>query len=70
MRDLKKTLVHSFLDNRDIFALRQTNRTLLVPRSRKLADSDGAMLEDKYGYTYARNLSLERYSPHMVFTMI
>ena len=68
MSDLKKTLVYSFLDKREIFALRQDNQTLLVPFSRKLADSDRAMLTDKYGHRYARDLALEQFSPHMVFT--
>ena len=70
MRDLKKALVYSFLDKRDLFALRQDNQTLLVPFSRKIADSDRAILTDKYGHRYARNLSLEQFSPHMVFTLI
>ena len=68
--DLKKTLVHSFLDKRDIFALRQSNQTLLVPFSRGIADSDKAMLTDKYGHRYSRDTSLEHASSHMVFTII
>ena len=68
--DLKKTLVYSFLDKRDIFALRQSNQTLLVPFSRKIADSDKAMLTDKYGNRYSRDTSLEQFSSHMVFTII
>ncbi len=70
MNNLKKTLVYSFLDKRDVFALRQSNQTLLVPFSRKIANSDKAILTDKYGYRYSRNFSLEQFSPHMVFTMI
>ena len=70
MINLKKTLVYSFLDRRDVFALRQSNQTLLVPFSRKIADSDRAMLTDKYGHRYSRSLSLELFSPHMVFTII
>ena len=70
MSNLKKTLVHSFLDKREIFALRQSNQTLLVPLSRKIADSDKAMLTDKYGRRYSRDISLEQFSLHMVFTMI
>ena len=70
MSNLKKTLVYSFLDKRDVFALRQNNQTLLIPFSRKIADSDKAILTDKYGHRYSRNLSLEQFSPHMVFTII
>ena len=70
MRNLKKALVYSFLDKKEIFALRQSNQTLLVPFSRNIADADRAMLTDKYGHRYARNLSLEQFSPHMVFTII
>ena len=70
MRNLKKTLVYSFLDKRDIFALRESNQTLLVPFSRGIADSDKAMLTDKYGHRYSRDLTLEKFSPHMVFTAI
>ena len=70
MSNLKKTLVYSFLDKREIFALRQSNQTLLVPFSRKIADSDKAMLTDKYGHRYSRDISLEQFSSNMVFTMI
>lgn len=70
MSNLKNTLVHSFLDKRDVFALRQNNQTLLIPFSRKIADSDKAILTDKYGHRYSRNFSLEQFSPHMVFTII
>ena len=70
MRNLKKTLVYSFLDKREVFALRQSNQTLLVPFSRGIADSDKAMLTDKYGHRYARDISLEQCKNHMVFTMI
>ena len=70
MSNLKKTLVYSFLDKKEIFALRQSNQTLLVPFSRKIADSDKAMLTDKYGHRYSRDIPLEQFSSHMVFTMI
>ena len=70
MSNLKKTLVYSFLDKSEIFALRQSNQTLLVPFSRKIADSDRAMLTDKYGHRYSRDISLEQFSSNMVFTMI
>ena len=70
MSNLKKTLVYSFLDKREIFALRQSNQTLLVPFSRKIVDSDRAILTDKYGYRYSRDISLEQCKNHMVFTMI
>lgn len=70
MINLKKALVYSFLDKRDVFALRQNNQTLLIPFSRKIANSDKAILTDKYGHRYSRNFSLEQFSPHMVFTMI
>ena len=70
MSNLKKTLVYSFLDKREIFALRQNNQTLLVPFSQKITDSDKAMLTDKYGHRYSRDISLEQFSSHMVFTMI
>ena len=70
MNNLKKTLVYSFLDKREIFVLRQSNQTLLVPFSRKIADSDKAMLTDKYGHRYSRDISLEQFSSNMVFTMI
>ena len=70
MSNLKKTLVYSFLDKREIFALRQNNQTLLVPFSRKIADSDKAMLTDTYGHRYSRDISLEQFSSHMIFTII
>ena len=70
MSNLKKILVYSFLDKRDVFALRQSNQTLLIPFSRKIADSDRAILTDKYGHRYSRDISLEQFSSHMVFTMI
>ncbi len=70
MSNLKKTLVYSFLDKREIFVQRQSNQTLLVPFSRKIADSDKAMLTDKYGHRYSRDISLEQFSSNMVFTMI
>ena len=70
MSNLKKTLVYSFLDKREIFALRQSNQTLLVPFSQKITDSDKAMLTDKYGHRYSRDISLEQFSSNMVFTMI
>lgn len=70
MNNLKKTLVYSFLDKRNIFALRQSNQTLLVSFSQGIANSDRAMLTDKYGYRYSRNLMLENFSSHMVFTII
>lgn len=70
MSNLKNTLVYSFLDKRDVFALRQNNQTLLIPFSRKIADSDRAILTDKYGHRYSRDISLEQFSSHMVFTMI
>ena len=70
MRNLKKALVYSFLDKKKIFALRQSNQTLLIPFSRNIADSDRAMLTDKHGHRYSRNLALEQFSPHMVFTLI
>ena len=70
MNKLKKTLVYSFLDKRNIFALRQSNQTLLVSFSQGIVDSDKAMLTDKYGYRYSRNFALENFSSHMVFTII
>ena len=70
MNNFKKTLVYSFLDKRNIFALRQSNQTLLVSFSQGIANSDRAMLTDKYGYRYSRNLALENFSSHMVFTII
>ena len=70
MSNLKKTLVYSFLDKRKIFALRQSNQTLLVPFSRKIANSDNAMLTDKHGHRYSRDISFKQFSSHMVFTMI
>ena len=70
MNRLKKTLVYSILDKRDIFALRQSNQTLLVPFSRGIVDSDRARLEDKYGNRYFRDTTYEQFSPHMIFTLI
>ena len=55
----KKELVYSVLDKRNIYAIRQTNQTLLVSKKKKLIDSDRAMLEDKYGHRYARDMSLD-----------
>ena len=70
MSNLKKTLVYSILERKEIFALRQSNQTLLVPFSLKLANSDRAILIDKYGHRYTRDISFEQSSSHMVFTMI
>lgn len=70
MSNLKKTLVYSILERKEIFALRQSNQTLLVPFSLKLANSDRAVLIDKDGHRYSRDISFEQFSSHMVFTMI
>ena len=59
---MKKTLVYSYLDRKDIYALRQSNQTLLVRRG-KIIDSDKAMVTDKYGHRYARHIALEAYAP-------
>ena len=67
---MKKTLVYSYLDRKDIYALRQSNQTLLVRRG-KIIDSDEAMVTDKYGHRYARRVAMEAYSPQFfVFEMI
>lgn len=55
----KKELVYSILDKRNIYAIRQTNLTLLVSKKKKLIDSDRAMLEDKNGHRYVRDMKLD-----------
>ncbi len=55
----KKELVYSILDKRNIYAIRQSNLTLLVSKKKKLIDSDRAMLEDKKGHRYVRDMRLD-----------
>ena len=55
----KKEKVYSILDKRNIYAIRQSNLTLLVSKKKKLIDSDRAMLEDKNGHRYARDMKLD-----------
>lgn len=55
----KRELVYSILDKRNIYAIRQSNLTLLVSKRKKLIDSDRAMLEDKNGYRYVRDMRLD-----------
>lgn len=52
-------IVKSFLDKREVFAKRLSNRTILIDKTTKMIDSDQAMIEDKYGHRYSRNISLE-----------
>ena len=59
---MKRTLVYSYLDRKDIYAFRQSNQTLLVRRG-KIIDSDRAIITDKYGHRYARSIALEAYAP-------
>lgn len=67
---MKRTLVYSYLDRKDIYALRQSNQTMLVRRG-KIIDSDRAIITDKYGHRYARRISLEAYAPQFfVFELI
>ncbi len=58
---MKKELVYSDLDKRNIIADRQSNKTLLVKRNRTLSiiDSDRSILTDKRGHRYSRNIALE-----------
>jgi hypothetical protein len=59
MYNLPKTKVYELsITKRDIFGYRQSNQTILVPKH-ILPDSDRLALEDKYGYRYARDISLE-----------
>ena len=51
---MKKELVYSYLDDKRIYAERQSNQTLLV-KNNKLNDSDSSIIEDTNGYRYARN---------------
>lgn len=55
----KRELVYSILDKRNIYAIRQSNLTLLVSKRKKLIDLDRAMLEDKNGYRYVRDMRLD-----------
>lgn len=55
----KRELVYSVLDKRNIYAIRQSNLTLLVSKKKKLIDSDRAMLECKKGHRYARDMRLD-----------
>ena len=59
---MKRTLVYSYLDRKDIYAFRQSNQTLLVRRG-KIIDSDRAIITDKYGHRYSRSIELEAYAP-------
>ena len=56
---MKKELVFSNIDNRNIFAFRQSYRTLVIPKTRKIVDSDKTILTDKRGFRYYRNFGLE-----------
>lgn len=53
-----------------MFARRQSNQLLLVPRS-NLPDSTSIYLEDTNGYRYARDIANEQFEPSCyLFRMI
>ena len=60
------------MNGKKIAASRQSNKTLLIPKTRKnFPDSDRTILEDKYGHRYARDIELEQIEPDMfIFCMI
>ena len=68
---MKKEKVYCYLTGKNLFAERQSNKTLLVKRNR-LPDSDRLILTDKLGYRYARNsIGLEIYcEEYFIFNMI
>ena len=57
---LKKELVYSITDRRNIFVLRQSNKTLVIKDTKPIIDSDTSMLEDKRGHRYIRNINNEQ----------
>jgi len=69
--DMKRILVYSKLDHKQVYALVQSTNTLLVPRKRLLINSDVASVIDKHGYKYARDRRIDRYdSNYMHFKLI
>lgn len=53
-------------------ALRQSNKTLVIPFDISFPDSDSILIEDKYGHRYQRDIALEQFleSSDKLFTMI
>ena len=67
----KKELFYSYLDKRNVFAIRQSNQTVLLKKGKGIVDSDRMMLTDKRGHRYARRIDLEDFdNVHYVFCMI
>jgi hypothetical protein len=68
---MKKELVYCALFCRNVYAYRESNKTLLIPRH-ILPDTDMAIVEDRHGHRYARNIELETYikSKQYIFTII
>lgn len=61
MKNRKKEKVYCYLVDRNLYAERQSNQTILVARH-KLPDSDRLILTDRKGHRYARNsISLEQH---------
>ena len=58
---MKIEKVYIINQNKNVFAKRQSNQTILLDR-RKTIDSDRLMIEDKRGFRYARNsIDLEKH---------
>ena len=57
-----KILVHSLTDNRPVYAIRQSNKTILIPPKKEnpMIDTDNSMIEDKNGHRYVRDIELEQ----------
>jgi len=71
----KLELVYSETDKRDIYAIRETNTTILVKRKRikPIIDSDRSILTDKRGFRYCRQIDLEIFNnnkEHYIYFMI
>jgi hypothetical protein len=63
----KRELVYAYREHKHVYAIRQSNQTILV-KSGKLHDSD---IEDKYGHRYTRKIDYEQYCKgYMYFSII
>ena len=55
----KKELFYSYLDRRNVFAIRQSNQTVLLKKRKGIIDSDSMYLTDKNGHRYGRIIDWE-----------
>lgn len=60
---MKAEMVYSITDERNILAVRQSNKTILVNKRKKIRDTDNSHLEDKNGHRYKRDIELEQLEP-------